>query len=98
MQARLYRGHLTIVFAALAVSRRIEVQTGWTVRKFVKTARRYRTIRIQASQHAVTVTDSRPGDLRQRHMRSVGALLGHDKRRQPRRADRLVMDDRRLRQ
>ena len=40
--------HLTIVFAALAVSRWIEAQTGWSVRKFVKTARRYRTIEIQA--------------------------------------------------
>ena len=36
--------HLTIVFAALAVSRWIERQTGWSIRKFVKTARRYRTI------------------------------------------------------
>jgi hypothetical protein len=33
--------HLTIVFAALAVSRWIEHQTGWSIRKFVKTARRY---------------------------------------------------------
>jgi hypothetical protein len=30
--------HLTIVFAALAVSRWIERQTGWSIRKFVKTA------------------------------------------------------------
>jgi hypothetical protein len=36
--------HLTIVFVALAVSRWIEYQTGWSIRKFVKTARRYRTI------------------------------------------------------
>jgi hypothetical protein len=35
--------HLTIVFAALAVSRWIERQTGWSIRKFIKTARRYRT-------------------------------------------------------
>jgi len=40
--------HLTIVFAALAVSRWIEHQTGWSIRKFVKTARRYRTVEIQA--------------------------------------------------
>ena len=40
--------HLTIVFAAVAISRRIENQTGWTIRKFVRTARRYRTIRVQA--------------------------------------------------
>jgi hypothetical protein len=41
--------HLTIVFAAMAVSRRwIEQQTGWSIPKFVKTARRYRTVEIQA--------------------------------------------------
>lgn len=32
--------HLTIVFAALAVSRWIENQTGWSIRTFNKTARR----------------------------------------------------------
>ena len=29
-------------------SRWIEHQTGWSIRKFIKTARRYRTIQIQA--------------------------------------------------
>jgi DDE family transposase len=57
--------HLTIVFAALAVSRWIERQTGWSIRKFVKTARRYRTIEIQAGAHAITAADPIPGDLRQ---------------------------------
>jgi hypothetical protein len=49
--------HLTIVFAALAVSRWIEHQTGWSVRRFVKTARRYRTIQIQAGTHTITAAD-----------------------------------------
>ena len=40
--------HLTIVFAALAVSHWIEATAGWSIRKFVRTARRYRTITIQA--------------------------------------------------
>jgi hypothetical protein len=57
--------HLTIVFAALAVSRWTEHQTGWTIRKFVKTARRYRTIQIQAGPHTITAADSLPDDLRQ---------------------------------
>jgi hypothetical protein len=57
--------HLTIVFAALAISRWIEVQTGWSIRKFVKTARRYRTIQIQAGQHTITAADPLPDDLRQ---------------------------------
>jgi len=57
--------HLTIVFAALAVSRWIENATGWSIRKFVKTARRYRTIQIQAGPHTITAADPLPGDLRQ---------------------------------
>ena len=40
--------HLTIVLAAVAVSRWIEHATGWSIRKFAKTARRYRTIQSAA--------------------------------------------------
>jgi Transposase DDE domain len=57
--------HLTIVFAALAVSRWIEARTGWSIRKFVKTARRYRTVQIQAGTHVITAADLLPGELRQ---------------------------------
>jgi hypothetical protein len=56
--------HLTIVFAALAVSRWIEDRTGWSIRKFVRTTRRYRTIEIQAGAHTVTAADPLPDDLR----------------------------------
>jgi Transposase DDE domain len=56
--------HLTIVLAALAVSRWIEHQTGWSIRKFVKTTRRYRTIEIQAGDHVITAADPLPDDLR----------------------------------
>jgi transposase len=55
--------HLTIVFAVLAVSRWIEHQTGWSIRKFVKTARRHRTIEIQAGDHTLTVADPIHNDL-----------------------------------
>ncbi|MEW2386701.1 IS1634 family transposase [Micromonospora sp. NPDC047707] len=55
--------HLTIVFAALAVSRWIEDQTGWSVKKFVRTARRYRTVEIQAGEHTITAADPLPDDL-----------------------------------
>jgi hypothetical protein len=57
--------HLTMVFAALAVSRWIKNQTGWSIRRFVKTARRYRTIQIQAGPHVIAAADPLPGDLRQ---------------------------------
>ena len=49
--------HLTIVFTALAISRWIENQPGGPIRKFVRTARRYRTIEIQAGPHTITAAD-----------------------------------------
>jgi hypothetical protein len=55
-----YRSRL----AALAASRWIGHQTGWSIRKFVKTARRYRTIEIQAGPHAITAADPLTEDLR----------------------------------
>jgi hypothetical protein len=55
--------HLTIVFAALAVSRWIEDRSGWSIKNFVRTARRYRTIQIQAGAHTLTAADPLPADL-----------------------------------
>lgn len=56
--------HLTIVFAALATSRWIEQTTGWSIKKFVRTTRRYRTIQLQAGAHTLTAADPLPDDLR----------------------------------
>ena len=56
--------HLTIVFAALAVSHWIEHQTGWSIKKFVRTARRYRTVTIRIGDHTITAADTLPDDLR----------------------------------
>jgi len=50
--------HLTIVFAALAVGRWIEAETGWSIRKFVKTSRRHRTIEIQGGRPSPSPTPS----------------------------------------
>jgi hypothetical protein len=69
--------HLTIVFAALAVSRRIEHQTGWSIRKFVRTARRYRTIQIQAGSRTITATDPLPIDLHAAHDQIHGRTSTH---------------------
>jgi hypothetical protein len=55
--------HLTIVFAALAVSHWIEHQTGWSIKKFVRTARRYRTVTIQAGSQTLTAAEPLPDDL-----------------------------------
>jgi len=55
--------HLSVVFAALAVTRWLEDQTGWSIKKFVRTARRYRTVQIQARQQTITAEDPLPDDL-----------------------------------
>jgi hypothetical protein len=56
--------HLTVVFAALAITRLIEDRTGWTIKKFVRTARRYRTVEIRLGRHTLTAADPLPRDLR----------------------------------
>ncbi len=56
--------HLSIVVAALAVSHYIEHQTGWSIKKFVRTARRYRTVKIKAANQTLTAADPLPHDLR----------------------------------
>lgn len=57
--------HLSIVFAALTVAHWIEVETGWSISRFIKTARRYRTLTIQAGTHTITAADPLPDDLSQ---------------------------------
>jgi hypothetical protein len=57
--------HLAVVFAALAISHRIEARTGWTIKKFVRALRRYRTVKINTGSHTVTAEDPVPDDVRQ---------------------------------
>ena len=66
--------HLTIVFAALAVSHWIESQTGWSIKKFIRTTRRYRTVQIRAGRHILTAADPLPDDLREALTRIRGEL------------------------
>lgn len=56
--------HLAVVFAALAVTHHVETQTGWSIKRFVHTARRYRTINIRAGGHVLTAEEPLPADLR----------------------------------
>jgi transposase len=56
--------HINVVFAALAVTRFIEARTDWSIKKFVQTARRYRTVQIRAGSHILTAEDPLPDDLR----------------------------------
>jgi hypothetical protein len=55
--------HLSIVFAALAVSRLLEDRTGRSIRRFVHTARRYRTVHIHAGDRLLEAADPIPEDL-----------------------------------
>jgi len=57
------QAHLSVVFAALAVSKWVEDQTGWSIKKFVRTARRYRTIEIQVGEQTITAEEPLPDDL-----------------------------------
>lgn len=57
--------HLNIVFAALAVTRLIKARTGWSIKKFVQTARRYRTVQIRAGNQLLTAADPIPAELRE---------------------------------
>ena len=56
--------HLSIVVAAMAVSHHIETQSGLSIKKFVRTARRYRTVKIQAGNQTLTAADPLPDELR----------------------------------
>jgi hypothetical protein len=57
--------HLSVVFAALAISRHIEATTGWSIKRFVRTARRYREVVIAAGNQTITAADPLPDDLAQ---------------------------------
>lgn len=57
--------HLSVVFAALAVSRHIEATTGWSIKRFIRTARRYREVVIAAGNQTITAADPLPDDLAQ---------------------------------
>ena len=68
--------HLSVVFAAMAVSHWIETQTGWSIKKFVRTARRYRTVTIQAGSHTLTAAEPPPADLAE-VLAKIDALRAH---------------------
>jgi hypothetical protein len=46
--------HLTVVFAALAVSRHLQDTTGTSIKKLVRTLRPLRTVHIEVSGHPIT--------------------------------------------
>ncbi len=55
--------HLTMVFAALAVSHYIEHQTGWNIRNSSAPPAAYRAVKIKAGRQTLTAADPLPDDL-----------------------------------
>jgi hypothetical protein len=66
------RAHLAVVMAALAVSKRIEQATGWTINRFVKTFRTYREITIDTDTQTITAEQPLPPDRPQPHPHTAG--------------------------
>ena len=56
--------HLAVVFAALAITRYIEDRTGMSIKKFVQTTRRFRTVQINVGGEILTAEDPLPPELR----------------------------------
>jgi hypothetical protein len=67
--------HLNVVFAALAVSRLVEETTDWSIKRFVRTARRYRTVQIRTGNQLLSAEDPLPDDLREA-LAKINRLVG----------------------
>ena len=51
------------MFAAPGLGHWIERQTGWSIKNFVQTLRRYRIVTIRAGNRTLTAADPLPADL-----------------------------------
>lgn len=51
------------MFAALTVSRHLEALTGWSIKRFVQAARRYRTIDVRIAGNTVPAEQRLQGEL-----------------------------------
>jgi hypothetical protein len=69
--------HLTVVIAAMAVSHLIETETGWSIKKFVRAARRYRTVDIEIAGHTMPITETPPDDVAAALAKISAARNGH---------------------
>lgn len=58
----------------MAVNHCIENQTGWSIKKFVRAARRYRTVKIKAGRQLLTAAGPLPKDLRDAIIQVGGEL------------------------
>ena len=54
----------------------IEHETSWSIKKFVRTARRYRTVQINAGNQILTAADPLPEDLNEA-VTEIGSHIDH---------------------
>ena len=66
--------HLTSCSPLWRSSHSIEHQTGWSIKKFVRTARRYRTVQIRAGRQMLTAADPLSDDLAE----ALAKINSHD--------------------
>lgn len=52
-----------VVTAALTVAQRLEVLTGWSRKRFITNARRYREVTMEINGHQLTAETDLPEDL-----------------------------------
>lgn len=60
----------------VTIDSRTSHQTGWTIKRFVRTARRYRTVTIRAGSHTLTAAEPPPADLAEA-LAKIHALHAH---------------------
>ncbi|VBA62330.1 hypothetical protein LAUMK41_05721 [Mycobacterium attenuatum] len=60
----------------MALTHWIEHRTGWSIKQFVRTLRRYRTVQIRAGKHILTAVDPLPDDIRET-LAKIGSLDAH---------------------
>ncbi|ANY10743.1 hypothetical protein AFB00_30540 (plasmid) [Pseudonocardia sp. HH130630-07] len=63
-QREAIEAHLTVVFAALAVSRHLQDATGVSIKRLVRTLRPLRTVRVEVNGHPITAVPQINGDAR----------------------------------
>ena len=64
-QRNAIEAHLTVVFAALAVARDLQAQTGVSLKKLVQTLRPLRTVTIDIGGHMITAKPQLSADAEQ---------------------------------
>ncbi len=63
-QREAIEAHLTVVFAALAISRHLQDATGVTIKKLIRTLRPLHSVEIAIGEHHITAEPTIPAEAR----------------------------------